>query len=275
MLDAISDHINGFAAGSLTTVIGVLIVFCVGTIIIRALTKLMGRIMKKSGKLDPSLQSFIVTAVRVVGLVVNIIICAEMLSVPTASLITLLGTLGLAISLSLQDLVANIAGGIFLMTSRPFKTGDWIEADGTGGTVVKIGLIHTAVIPISNNKVFIPNGKLMSSVISNYSTEPKRRIALTIPVSYECSTAEARKIIYETVCREERVMKDPEPFVRVWGLSASSVDICVRVWTKSSDYWEVRSALIENIKNALDENGIAIPFNQLTVSFANKKEDNN
>ncbi|MBQ7625294.1 MAG: mechanosensitive ion channel, partial [Clostridia bacterium] len=119
----------------------------------------------------------------------------------------------------------------------------------------------------------IPNNKLMQSDIINYTTSPVRRINLTIPVSYECSTREARKVIYDAVCADERVKTTPEPFVRVWDLADSSVNIVVRAWVDTADYWEVRSALIENIKYALDENGITIPFNQLTVSFANKKED--
>jgi small conductance mechanosensitive channel len=234
---------------------------------------LIGRLLKRSDKLDRSLQSFILSLVRVLGAVLTILICADMLSIPTTSLVTLLGTLGLAVSLSLQDLVANVAGGVFLMTSRPFKTGDWIEADGYEGALIKIGLIHTVLQPIGNHQIFIPNGKLMQASIVNYTTSPVRRINLTIPIAYECSTKDARQVIYDAVCADERVKKTPEPFVRVWDLADSSVNIIVRAWVDTPDYWEVRSSLIENIKYALDEHGISIPFNQLTVSFANKKED--
>ena len=273
MLDSFKEHLSAFTTKSITTVVGVLVVFIVGNIVVKYLTLLIGKLLKRSDKLDRSIQSFILTVVRVLGAVITVLICADMLSIPTASLVTLLGTLGLAVSLALQDLVANIAGGIFLMASHPFKTGDWIESEHFEGALVKIGLVHTILQPIGNHQIFIPNGKLIQSSITNYTSSPVRRICLTIPVSYECKTREARKIIYDTVCADERVKSTPEPFVRVWDLADSSVNIMVRAWVDTKDYWEVRSALIENIKYALDENGITIPFNQVTVSFANKKED--
>lgn len=269
MWEKFTDYFLGFASKSVTTVIGALIIFIAGNILIRLLTRLVGSIMQKSGRLDRSFQQFLLTAVRILGAVLTMLICADMLSIPTTSLITLLGTLGLAISLSLQDLVANIAGGIFLMTSHPFKTGDWIEAEGFSGELVKVGLIHTVLRPVGNHYIYVPNGKLMQSSITNYSSEDKRRISFTVPVSYECSTKEARKVIYDTICKDERVLTDTDPFVRVWDLADSAVNIQVRVWAKASDYWELRSSLIEEIKYALEANGISIPFNQLTVSFAN------
>ncbi|MBQ7624004.1 MAG: mechanosensitive ion channel, partial [Clostridia bacterium] len=133
MFESLKEHLSDFTSKSITTFIGALIIFIVGNIIIKYLTILIGKLLKKSNKLDRSIQGFILTVVRVLGAVITVLICADMLSIPTASLVTLLGTLGLAVSLALQDLVSNVAGGIFLMTTRPFKTGDWIEADGFDG----------------------------------------------------------------------------------------------------------------------------------------------
>ena len=272
MLDKLVNHLADLGIGALAPVVGAVLVFVIGSFIVKLLAKILGKAFNKDNRLDPSVEKLILTVVKTAGFFILILVCAEMISIPTTSLITLLGTFGLAISLSVQSIVANIAGGIFIMISKPFLTGHWISSPSGEGTVVQIGLTHTTLMTAQNQKICIPNGNLSGQEVTNYSTEPTRRLDLTIPISYSSDMDEAKKAIAKVILKDSRVLKDPEPFIRVWNLNNSSVDIMVRVWTAPGDYWEVRSFLIENIKLALDEANVTIPFNTITVSL-NKPEE--
>ncbi len=273
MLDKLVNHLADLGIGALAPFVGAVLVFVIGFLLVKGLAKLLTKAFKKDNHLDPSVEKLIVTVVKVAGTFIILLVCAEMLSIPTSSLVTLLGTFGLAVSLSVQSVVANIASGIFIMVSKPFLTGHWIAAPSGEGEVVQIGLTHTTLKTGTNQLICIPNGNLAGEAVTNYSTEPTRRLDLTIPVSYDTDTVQAKKAIYNAILDDERILKDPAPFVRVWNLNSSSVDIMVRVWTKPSDYWEIRSALIENIKNTLVKENITIPFNPITVVNKSISED--
>ena len=272
MLDKLVNHLENLGIGALAPVIGAIVVFVIGSLLIKSLSKILTKAFNKDNHLDPSVEKLILTVIKTAGFFILLLVCAEMVSIPTSSLITLLGTFGLAISLSVQSIVANIAGGIFIMVSKPFLTGHWISSPSGEGTVIQIGLTHTTLMTATNQRVCIPNGNLASQAIVNYSTEDSRRLDLTIPVAYSTDTAEAKKVIAKVILEDSRILKDPEPFIRVWNLGSSAVEIMVRVWTVPGDYWEIRSSLIENIKIALDEANITIPFNTVTVSINRPEE---
>ena len=197
---------------------------------------------------------------------------ADKLGLPTTSIITLLGTFGLAFSLAMQNSLSNLAGGLFILGSKPFETGHYISVPGAEGTVSQIGLIHTVLTTVDNKQIHVPNSTVTGSIVTNFSQCATRRIDLTIPVSYDCSLTQAKQVIDRVVGRDSRVLQQPEPpFIRVWNLGASSVDIMVRVWCDGADYWELRSWLLENIKNELDQEGVVIPYSQLDVHLIDKK----
>lgn len=265
MLTAIKNFLtNQLAINLLSTVLFFLIGFCC----IKVIVKLLSKFFARNDALDPSVEHMLLTIVRVALIFVLILGCADHLGFSTTSVITLAGSLGLAFSLAMQNSLANVAGGIFILTSKPFVTGDYIESGDISGTVISIGFIHTQINTVNNQQIYVPNGTLSAANIINYSREARRRVDLSIPVPYDCSLEKAKKVITDAVLKETRIEADP--FIRTWNLSAHSVEIMVRAWCASDDYWEVRSNLLELIKFALDDNGIAIPFNQLDVHLYNK-----
>ena len=260
------------ASLNLKTIVAALVIFLLGHLVIKWACKLLDKLLQRNQKLDASIRSIAVNVVRILLLFLLILTCAEKLGLPTDSIITLLGTFGLAFSLAMQNSLSNLAGGLFILGSKPFETGDYISMPGAEGTVTQVGFIHTLLTTVDNKQIHVPNSTITGSVVTNYSQCKTRRVDLTIPVSYDCSLEQAKAVIERVIARDSRVLQEPAaPFVRVWDLGASAVDIVVRVWCDSGDYWELRSWLIENIKNELDREGISIPFSQLDVHVIDKK----
>ena len=263
------ETIKNFLTGQLViNVLSTLIFFVLGWFAIKIVVALLRKFFDRNDKLDTSVEKMLLTVVRFALLFVLVLGCADHLGFSTTSVITLAGSLGLAFSLAMQNSLANVAGGIFILTSKPFVTGDFIESGDVSGTVTNIGFIHTQLNTVNNQHIYVPNGTISAANIINYSREARRRIDLTIPVPYDCSLEQAKKGITEAVSKETRIEADP--FIRTWNLNSHCVDIVVRAWCPSDVYWDVRSNLLELIKFALDENGIAIPFNQLDVHVFNK-----
>ncbi|MEA5038947.1 MAG: mechanosensitive ion channel family protein [Clostridiaceae bacterium] len=248
---------------SVQTILFTLLIFLIGWFLIKYAVRLMDRVLSRHQTLDHSVRMVVLKALRAVLVFLLALTCADRLGLPTTSLLTLVGALGLAFSLALQSSLSNLAGGIFILTTKPFVTGDYIEVAGQGGTVTQIGFIHTRLNTIENKQIYIPNGTVSSSTITNYSHEDRRQLDINIPVPYDCSLKEARKVIETVVSADERVLETP--YIRTWDLNASAVNIKVRVWCLAKDLWELRSALLENIKIELDEAHISIPFDQLDV----------
>ena len=248
---------------SVVNILITLLIFVVGWFLIKYLVRIVDRLISRRDHLDVSVRGALVSVIRWVLIFILLLTCADRLGLPTTSLITLLGTLGLALSLAMQNSLANLAGGLFILTTKPFQTGDYIEVGGQGGTVSKVGFIHTMLNTLDNKQIYIPNGTVSSSTIVNYSNEERRQLDLDIPVPYECSLAEARDLIFRAASAQEGVLE--APYVRTWALSASSVTIKVRVWCLANEYFNLRAELLERIKLALDDGHIAIPYDQLDV----------
>ena len=268
----ISEWLSALTRLNLTTILSAIVIFVVGYALIKWVAKLADKLLSRNNKLDPSIRSILVGACRILLLFLLLLTCADKLGLPTTSILTLLGTFGLAFSLAMQNGLSNLAGGLFILGSKPFETGNYISVPDAEGTVSKIGFIHTILTTVDNKQIHVPNSTITGSIVTNYSQCATRRIDLTIPVSYTCSTQQAKQVIEGVIARDDRVLQQPAaPFVRVWNLSASSVDIMVRVWCKSGDYWELRSWLLENIKDQLDQENIAIPYTQIQVTTLEKK----
>lgn len=268
----LSNWLSALSKLNLSTILAAAVIFLIGYVVIKWACKLADKLLARNEKLDASIRAIIVNVCRVLLLFLLILTCADKLGLPTDSIITLLGTFGLAFSLAMQNSLSNLAGGLFILGSKPFETGDYISLPGAEGTVTQIGFIHTLLTTVDNKQIHVPNSTITGSVVTNFSQCKTRRIDLTIPVSYDCSLHDAKVIIESVIARDSRVLSQPDvPFVRVWDLGASAVDIAVRVWCDAGDYWELRSWLLENIKNELDKQGIVIPYSQLDVHVIDKK----
>ncbi|WP_253285877.1 MULTISPECIES: mechanosensitive ion channel family protein [unclassified Ruegeria] len=214
----------------------------------------------KRTKLDPTLTRFLASFVRYAILVFAGMAVLSRLGIQTTSLAALIGAAGLAIGLALQGTLSHLASGVMLIFFRPFKVGDFVRIAGEAGTVDEISLISTRLITTDNMVVIVPNGDVYSGVITNLSTMPTRRCDIVFPVSYSTDLKHAEEVIWKVVGSDERVLKDPEPFVRVTNLGDYSVDFTVRLWCATADLWNLRFATIRAVKEAFDAEGVAIPF---------------
>ena len=268
----ITEWLSALTALNLSTIVAALVIFAIGYLLIKWAAKLLSKLLTRSGKLDPSICGILVGGCRLILMFLLLLTCADKLGLPTTSILTLLGTFGLAFSLAMQNSLSNLAGGLFILTSKPFETGDYVAVPGAEGTVTKVGFIHTTLTTVDNKQIHVPNSAVTGSIVTNFSQCQTRRVDLTIPVSYECSLEKAKAVIEAVIARDSRVLDKPDvPFVRVWNLGESAVEIMVRVWCNAGDYWELRSWLLENIKNELDREAIVIPYNQLDVHLIDKK----
>ena len=186
------------------------------------------------------------------------------------SIITTIGAAGVAVALALQNSLSNVAGGFLILMNKPFVNGDFISTNGNEGTVEDISILSTKLLTVDNKVIYIPNSMISGNTLVNYSREEKRRVDLVFSIAYEEDFKEAVKIISGVIAEHKLILSDDAPFVRVSALSASSVDITVRVWTKTPDYWTVYFDLIEQVKSAFDQNGIEIPYSKLDVNLKEK-----
>lgn len=194
------------------------------------------------------------------------------IGVETAAIGSIIASIGVAIGLAVQGSLSNFAGGLIIYTMRPFKIGDYIEAQGHSGTVEDIHLFYTYIVTPDNKLVLLPNGALSNDSIVNYSAKPLRRLDLTFAISYNEDFERAEKVLQEICRNNEKILEDPKPLIKVSAHADSSINIVVKVWVNNSDYWEVNYAMLEEVKRRFDEEKIEIPYNQLDVHVIAPKE---
>ncbi|MEQ8858569.1 MAG: mechanosensitive ion channel [Pseudomonadales bacterium] len=241
-----------------------IIVLFVGLWIINRFTSLMSKGMERSNT-EPTLARFLRNLVSIGLKALLLISVAGMIGIQTTSFIAVLGAAGLAVGLALQGSLANFAGGVLVLMFRPFKVGDYIEAQGVGGTVKEIQILHTLINTPDNKRIIVPNGALSNNIITNYSAEPRRRVDFVFGIGYDDDIGRARDVIRAEIEKDERVFDDPAPQIVIGNLGDSSVDFTVRVWANASDYWGIKFDLTERVKLAFDEAGVSIPFPQRDV----------
>lgn len=241
-----------------------LAIFLIGGAVAKWIAKLIGKGLEKS-KLDVMLVDFLKNILRWVFMLLVIVAALDQLGIDTTSFIAILGAAGLAVGLALKDSLQNFASGVMLILFRPFKQGDFIKAGGSEGVVEEIRIFSTQLRTPDNMGVIIPNGDVYGGVIVNVTAKETRRIDLVIGIGYDDDLREAKQILEALVSSDERVLKDPAPLVAVGELGGSSVDLLVRPWTKTSDYFATKCDLTERIKLALDDAGISIPYPQMDI----------
>lgn len=240
-----------------------LITLLIGWWLIGKLTASIGRLLEVRN-VDRALSSFICSLVSIVLRVLLLISVASMIGVETTSFIAMIGAAGLAIGLALQGSLANFAGGVLIMLFRPFRAGDWIEAQGVSGSVDSIQIFHTTLKTADNKVVIVPNGSLSNGHITNYSREARRRADINIGIDYASDIKRAREVLL-AIAKDPRVHVEPEPVVVVTGLGDNAVNLSLRVWVATGDFWPVTFAFTEQAKERLTEAGIGIPFPQRVV----------
>jgi len=232
------------------------------------LIKFLIKITKKSrlfNRIDKSLSSFLLSFVKITLYIVLFITIASILGVPLTSIITVLGSAGLAIGLALQGGLSNIAGGIIILFFKPFVVGDFIDTHEDSGTVKGISLFYTTLATPDNKIISIPNGILANEAIVNYSKENKRRLDIEIEVSYKNDIALVKKVLNNILNKEKRILPNEDLFVGITNYKDSSLTYTIRLWVNSTDFFNVKFELLETIKEQFDKNNIIIPFKQIDV----------
>ena len=246
------------------TIILAIVVLILGLIICKLVLKILSKGLDRT-RLDLTVNNFVKQCCKIVLYVLLVTIVLSVLGIPATSIITVIGTAGVAIGLALQDSLSNVAGGIMLLINKPFKIGDYIMVSGVSGTVKQITILYTRLDSDSNQAIFIPNGQVSGAVVTNNNTNGTRRVDLKFSISYEDDYQKAREIILQVLSRNEKILTDPAPTVRMIEHAASSINIAVRPWCKAADYWEVYFSVMEEIRAAFIAGGISIPFDQLDV----------
>lgn len=250
------DAVLGFGAQA----IGALIVLIIGLRVAGWLGRLVRTISMKQESIDDTLGNFFGSMVRWAVTAAVFIAVLQVFGVPATSFVAILGALTLAIGLSLQGALGNIASGVMIMIFRPYKLGDYVEAAGAAGTVKDINLFQTVLATPDNVQIMVPNSQAIDGVIKNYSGYTTRRVDVTFGIDYGDDIDKAIGIIQSIVDADDRIMRDPEPFAKVVNLGDSSVDIATRNWVQASDYWDVKFDLTKQVKEAFDKQGISIPY---------------
>ena len=243
-----------------------ILIFIGGRIAVSIINSIVTKILQKA-EMEEILVNFISAIVRWLLYLFVIIAALSQLGINTTSLIALIGAAGLAVALSLKDSMQNFAAGVMLLVFRPFKKGDFVEVAGTAGSVDQINIFSTTLLTPDNKLVIIPNGKIYSDVITNFSATGTRRIDMVFGISYDDEIGKAKKIIEDILEADNRILSNPAYVIAVGELANSSVNIYVRPWTSTSNYWDVYFGLTEKIKLEFDKNGISIPFPQMDVHF--------
>lgn len=241
-----------------------LITLAVGWWLINKVTAKLGRLVAiRNG--DQALQGFISTLANIILKVLLFISVASMIGVETTSFVAAIGAAGLAIGLALQGSLANFAGGVLILLFRPFRLGDWIEAQGVSGTVDSIQIFHTVLRTGDNKTVIVPNGNLSNGIITNYNRQPTRKVVFDVGVDYEADLQKARNVLLDLAKNDPRVHTDPAPQAVVATLGDSAITISLRIWVNTGDYWDVMFMLNERARDRLKSEGIDIPFPQRVI----------
>ena len=241
-----------------------ILITVIGIFIIKTILRAFDRSINKS-KLDPTAKGFIKSFINVLLYVFLIVCVVSILGVPAASIVSLVASAGVAIGLALQGSLANLAGGIMILIFKPFKLGDFIDCASGNGTGIDVGIFYTTLRTTDNRHTVIPNGTLSNIAITNNSVENLRRVDLIFNVAYGSDMTKVYSVLSDVIASCDATLEEPKPYIKISALSESSVDIALRVWCRRDKYFDVRSEVLEKVYNRFSEEGISIPFPQLSV----------
>ena len=268
ILSIILNFVNGYAVPFILRLIGAAVILLVGFKATKFFVKKLGAAPFFT-KLDTNIQGLIKNAAKVLLNTLIIIVAIEILGVPSATIIAVLGSCGLAIGLALQGGLSNLAGGVIIMLFKPFHEGNFISTPMGDGTVSDIGIFYTKLTTPDNISINIPNSAIANSTVSNYSEKDTRRVDIDLSIAYEADVELAKKVLLVSAESHDLVLDDPKPVIYVTEQADSSIKLSLRVWTASENYWTVRFDLMEDTKKVLDKFSISIPYPQLDVHVKN------
>ena len=272
MNNVLIDTIVGYALNLGKNILIALLVYFVGRKIMKWVLRLLSKALEK-GKLEPIVVKFINSIAKIVLYVILLLAVVSILGIPTTTFVTLFGTASLTVGLALQGSLSNFAGGVLILIFKPFHVGDYIVACGNEGTVTGIDVFYTKLSTVDNKSIVIPNGTLANSSLTNVTAAEFRRVDMQVGISYESDIKAAKEVLRGVIDKNENVIAEKGINVFVASLDASQVTIETRVWVQKEMYWDTKWALTEQYKLALDENGIEIPFNQLSVTLKGSKTE--
>jgi small conductance mechanosensitive channel len=265
--DELADHFLTGSIDIMGKLLIALVIFYVGKWVIKRVARFVGKIFNRRIE-DRALRSFLLNILNIALFAALIIFIINIVGTKTVSIAAIIGSVGLAVGLAVKDNLANFAGGVMLLFNKPFKGGDYIEAQSVAGTVQSVGILYTTLTTADNKTIHIPNGPLSTGNIVNYNTQTSRRVELTVKVDYGSDVALVKRLLLDIADRHPLVLKDPPPLSRMVKMNDSSIDFILRVWTLTPDYWTVTFDLNEQVYESLVENGLNIPFPQMTVHLA-------
>ncbi len=271
MWEQIWESIKQFAMTAGAHLLGAILLLVIGWKLINVLLKFLAA-RKMFAHMDGGARTFLQSFLGIVLKVALTLTAAAVLGVPMTSMVALLGSAGLAVGLALQGSLSNLAGGLMILIFKPFTVGDFITTGEFSGTVQGINIFYTQLTTIDNRKLVIPNGTLSNQSISNASGYERRRLDLTFSTSYDADLETVKSLLLGIAQRHPRVHADPAPLARLDGCGESALNFVLRVWCDSDDYWDVRFDLLEQVKQAFDEQGIEIPFPQMDVHLTEEKK---
>ena len=266
--DSLFERLTDWSIEIGKSILGAILIYIIGRFIIKQINRLVSKILEKR-KLETSVQTFLKS---LLSLLLNLILAFAIiakLGVETTSFAAILASAGVAIGMALSGNLSNFAGGLIILVFKPFKVGDYIDGQNASGTVKEIQIFHTILSTVDNKIIYVPNGSLSSNAIVNYSKQETRRAEWVFGVEYGEDFERVKAVLERIIAADERILQTPAPFIGLGSLSASSVDIKVRVWTKSSDYWDVVFDMNRVVYETFNKEGIGFPFPQLTVHQAN------
>ena len=264
--EGIKQAITAFAVSFAVKLIKVLLIWFVGRWVLKRVVKLLKYVMEKHID-NASVRSFVISIIDVVVMILLILMIIGVLGIDTSSFIAIFASAGVAIGMALSGTLQNFAGGVMILLFRPFKVGDYIEAQGVAGTVKEIQIFNTIVHTGDNKVILLPNGPVSTGIINNYSRAPLRRVDFTFSISYGDDFNKAKEVLLALVAEDERVLNEPAaPFVELGALAASSIDLTVRLWCKQEDYWKIKFDLNRKVYETFPKHGLNFPYQTLTVN---------
>lgn len=266
-LEQVIQQIITFCVDAGKSILLAAVIFIAGRFLISVINRLVAQMMERR-KIDATIQSFLRSFINILLTILLLISVVSALGVNTTSFAALLASAGVAVGMALSGNLQNLAGGLIILLFKPYKVGDYVDAQGVSGTVKEIQIFHTVLVTPDNKIIYVPNGSLSSGSVTNYSLSQLRRVDWTVGVEYGTEIEKVRQTVLDLIKKDSRILTDPAPFIALSALADSSVNITIRVWVKNEDYWGVFFDMNQNIYEVFNREGISFPFPQVTVHQA-------
>lgn len=266
-LEQVIQQVITFCVDAGKSILLAAVIFIAGRFLISVINRLVAQMMERR-KIDATIQSFLRSFINILLTILLLISVVSALGVNTTSFAALLASAGVAVGMALSGNLQNLAGGLIILLFKPYKVGDYVDAQGVSGTVKEIQIFHTVLVTADNKIIYVPNGSLSSGSVTNYSLSQLRRVDWTVGVEYGTEIEKVRQTVLDLIKKDGRILTEPAPFIALSALADSSVNITIRVWVKNEDYWGVFFDMNQNIYEVFNREGISFPFPQVTVHQA-------